>query len=234
SDVSGSWNTAPISRPRTLRIASYGRLSMRRPDKRISPRAMRPGGSINPMIAAPVNDLPAPDSPTTPSTSPGAIVKLTSRTAASVPRRVGNSTRSAQTSNSGATAIERRFCRTSACDAATGNRLDLVNHGRPFGPHRIVKLGVDVIAFARLDVEPHLEHRAREAAMARRLDSDRVGARRNLIGNGEDRIVAHGDDARGPAIGDRAVVARAGDFAPRRSPCLTTGDDEGKRDCGKQ
>ena len=31
SDVSGSWKTAPISRPRMVRIASYGRLSMRRP-----------------------------------------------------------------------------------------------------------------------------------------------------------------------------------------------------------
>ena len=34
------------------------------------PPAMRPGGSMKPMIAAPVSDLPAPDSPTTPSTSP--------------------------------------------------------------------------------------------------------------------------------------------------------------------
>ncbi len=34
---------APIERPRTLRISSYGRLSMRRPSKRISPRADPPG-----------------------------------------------------------------------------------------------------------------------------------------------------------------------------------------------
>ncbi len=40
------------------------------------------------MIAAPVSDLPAPDSPTTPSTSPGAMAKHTSCTATSVPRRV--------------------------------------------------------------------------------------------------------------------------------------------------
>ena len=45
------------------------------------------------MIAMPVSDLPAPDSPTTPSTSPGAMAKDTSSTATSVPRRVGNSTR---------------------------------------------------------------------------------------------------------------------------------------------
>src|SRR5437763_835107 len=101
SDVNGSWNTAPISRPRTLRIDAYGSLSMRRPDSRISPLAIRPGGSMRPMIAAPVSDLPAPDSPTTPSTSPSAIEKLTSLTATSVPRRVGNSTHNARTSSSG-------------------------------------------------------------------------------------------------------------------------------------
>ena len=66
---------------------------MRRPSSRISPPAMRPGGSSRPMMAAPVSDLPAPDSPTTPSTSPGAMSNETSSTATSVPRRVGNSTR---------------------------------------------------------------------------------------------------------------------------------------------
>ena len=89
SEVSGSWKTAPISRPRIRRIASDGRLSMRRPASRMAAAAMRPGGSISPMIAAPVSDLPAPDSPTTPRTSPGAIVNETSSTATSVPRRVG-------------------------------------------------------------------------------------------------------------------------------------------------
>src|SRR5689334_2301535 len=62
---------------------------------------MRPGGSSSPMIAAPVSDLPAPDSPTTPSTSPGAIANETPFTAVSTPRRVGNSTRRSRTSRSG-------------------------------------------------------------------------------------------------------------------------------------
>ena len=43
-------------------------------------------------MAAPVSDLPAPDSPTTPRTSPASIEKDTSSSARSVPRRVGNST----------------------------------------------------------------------------------------------------------------------------------------------
>ena len=52
-------------------------------------------------MALPVSDLPAPDSPTTPSTSPGAMSNDTSSTASSVPRRVGNSTRRVLTSRSG-------------------------------------------------------------------------------------------------------------------------------------
>src|SRR5262245_59308639 len=74
---------------------------MRRPSRRISAAAMRPGGSSRPMMALPVSDLPAPDSPTTPKTSPGAMSNDTSSTASSVPRRVGNSTRRFLTSSSG-------------------------------------------------------------------------------------------------------------------------------------
>ncbi len=60
---------------------------------------------MSPITAAPVSDLPAPDSPTTPSTSPAAISKETSCTAVSVPRRVGNSTRSRSTASSAVTAV---------------------------------------------------------------------------------------------------------------------------------
>src|SRR5512141_3011485 len=74
---------------------------MRSPFSFTSPAAMRPGGSSRPMTAEPVIDLPAPDSPTTPSTSPGWIASEMSSTATSVPRRVGNSTRRLRTSRSG-------------------------------------------------------------------------------------------------------------------------------------
>ena len=100
SEVSGSWKIAPILRPRILRRPSGGRLSMRLPSSSTSPPATRPGRSSSPMIAVPVIDLPAPDSPTTPSTSPGAMSKLTSSTATSVPRRVLNSTRRLRTASS--------------------------------------------------------------------------------------------------------------------------------------
>ena len=52
-------------------------------------------------MAAPVIDLPAPDLPTTPRISPGAMEKDTSFSATSVPRRVGNSTRRLRTSRRG-------------------------------------------------------------------------------------------------------------------------------------
>ena len=70
SEVSGSWKIAPISRPRSARMRAAGRSSMRCPASRISPPVMRPGGSSRPITAAPVSDLPAPDSPTTPRISP--------------------------------------------------------------------------------------------------------------------------------------------------------------------
>src|SRR6266576_6748654 len=62
---------------------------------------MRPGGSIRPMIAKPVTDFPAPDSPTTPSTSPLAISKEIPSMARSVARRVTNSTCRLRTERTG-------------------------------------------------------------------------------------------------------------------------------------
>src|SRR3954463_100789 len=101
SEVSGSWKIMPMRLPRTRRISSGGRLSMRSPESWISPPAMRPGRSISPMTASPVTDLPAPDSPTTPSTSPLAMSKETLSIARSVPRREANSTRRLRTERTG-------------------------------------------------------------------------------------------------------------------------------------
>ena len=64
-------------------------------------RRCGPGGSSRPMMAAPVSDLPAPDSPTTPRTSPGAMSKRdvvdrdAACRAASGTRRAGSSLRAA-------------------------------------------------------------------------------------------------------------------------------------------
>src|SRR5712691_3448495 len=58
---------------------------------------MRPGGSIRPITARPVTDFPAPDSPTTPSTSPLAMSKEIPSMARSRLRRVTKSTRRSRT-----------------------------------------------------------------------------------------------------------------------------------------
>src|SRR3979409_2697402 len=52
---------------------------------------MRPGGSISPITARPVKDFPAPDSPTTPSTSLLAMSNEMPSMARSVLRRVAHS-----------------------------------------------------------------------------------------------------------------------------------------------
>src|SRR6478752_10144429 len=62
---------------------------------------MRPGGSSRPMIARPVTDLPAPDSPTTPSTSPLAMSKETPSMARRVLWRETNSTCRLRTERTG-------------------------------------------------------------------------------------------------------------------------------------
>ena len=62
---------------------------------------MCPGGGKRPKTALPVMDLPAPDSPTIPTISPGAIVRLMSSNAVNTPCRVGISTRRPRTSRTG-------------------------------------------------------------------------------------------------------------------------------------
>src|SRR5664279_3147871 len=161
-----------MERPRTLRICSYGRLSMRRPSKRTWPPLIRPGGSSKPMIAAPVSDFPAPDSPTTPRISPGAIEKLTPSSATNRPRRPANSTWRLSTSSSGdGMRLGRRRRRAPA-------------HGL-FVVHSDVEIrgelvGADchqVIPRARSNVERDLALESRAAGAARRaLDDDLANA----------------------------------------------------------
>src|SRR5580698_713177 len=62
---------------------------------------MRPGGSINPMIARPATDFPAPDSPTTPNTSPLAMSKEIPSMARRTLWRVTNSTPRLRTERTG-------------------------------------------------------------------------------------------------------------------------------------
>ena len=100
--VRGSWKIIPIRRPRTPRIASSDS-----PVDTLSAEAdLAPGdaagGSTRPMIAAPVTDLPAPDSPTTPRTSPLAISNETPSIAVNTPRRRCKLTRRSRIERMGA------------------------------------------------------------------------------------------------------------------------------------
>ena len=73
--VIGSWNTTAISRPRRARTSSRGAVSRSRPAKRIAPRSSVRALLSRPVSAIAVMLLPLPDSPTSPSTSPGAMEK---------------------------------------------------------------------------------------------------------------------------------------------------------------
>ena len=101
NEVSGSWKTMPICLPRMARISSSASVSMRWPCNQISPDTRRPGASSRPMMADPVSDFPAPDSPTRPRISPAARSKLTSLIAVKGPCLVGNSTTRFLTESSG-------------------------------------------------------------------------------------------------------------------------------------
>ena len=72
SDVIGSWKIIAISLPRIDRTSLSDIWRMSSPLKMTSPAAILPGGvGIKRMIESPVMLLPEPDSPTTPSVSPG-------------------------------------------------------------------------------------------------------------------------------------------------------------------
>ena len=75
SEVIGSWNTMPISLPRTRRISSSESVIRSRPANMTSPPVMRPGGSgMRRMIDSAPTDLPEPLSPTIATVSPGSTV----------------------------------------------------------------------------------------------------------------------------------------------------------------
>ena len=77
--------------PRTLVSCFSLRPRISRPWKRMEPRTSALLGS-SPMLASAVTDVPEPDSPTMPRTSPAASVKSTPRTAWTTPSFVGKST----------------------------------------------------------------------------------------------------------------------------------------------
>ena len=86
--IIGSWKIIAMSRPRAspLLLGEPNQRAM----ARISPATTRPGASTSPMIEKPVTDLPDPDSPTNPSTSPAPTARSTPSTARTSPALLVN------------------------------------------------------------------------------------------------------------------------------------------------
>ena len=89
SDVIGSWNTIPMSLPRTFRICALESCRRSRPSKMTSPATILPGGSgISPMIESALTLLPQPLSPTMPTISPSSTEYEMPSTASTTPLSV--------------------------------------------------------------------------------------------------------------------------------------------------
>ena len=84
----GSWKIIEISLPRSLRIDSSSSAHRSRPSNSMRPPAISPLGGRSRMTVVAIVLLPQPDSPTTPTISPGSTWKLTSRMAVRMPSRV--------------------------------------------------------------------------------------------------------------------------------------------------
>src|SRR5829696_8987783 len=79
-----------MSSPRISRRRSSDAASRFSPANRISPPTILPGAETSLITDSAVIDLPHPDSPTSPSSSPSPRWKLTPSTARTTPARVGN------------------------------------------------------------------------------------------------------------------------------------------------
>ena len=90
----------PMSLPRNACQSRSDSPTSSRPRNRIEPVTAAVRGS-RPMIACAETDLPHPDSPTTPSTSPARTSNETCRTACTTPSSVGKSTPRPLTLSSG-------------------------------------------------------------------------------------------------------------------------------------
>ena len=111
SDVMGSWKIMPISLPRTRRSWAGESVSRPRPARRTpSPRTVAESGS-RPMTDSPKVLLPHPDSPTTPTISPGSTRSDTSSRASTSPPCERKLTERPRTSSTGSvtagSAVER-------------------------------------------------------------------------------------------------------------------------------
>ena len=84
------WNTVAMSVQRYLRSSSWSIVVMSVPSNRIVPPAIRPGRCSSRSRAMPRVVLPDPDSPISPTNSPGSIANVTLLTASTGACRLGS------------------------------------------------------------------------------------------------------------------------------------------------
>src|SRR5947209_4949884 len=82
----------PMRRPRTANSSAWSSVARSRPSKRTSPPVIAPLAPSKRMMASAITDLPDPLSPTMPTISPGATVKLARPSTSVAPRRPRNAT----------------------------------------------------------------------------------------------------------------------------------------------
>src|ERR1700737_3607817 len=102
SDVIGSWKIMATSLPRNSRTSSSFIWTTSRSLNRIRPETIRPGSGTSRRMENAVIVFPEPDSPTIPTVSPRATLKLIPSTAWTIPREVKNCGPRSSTRNRGA------------------------------------------------------------------------------------------------------------------------------------
>ena len=122
SEVIGSWNTMPMSRPRTVPdLVVAERKKIAAGEAITLPQMMRPGGHVmRRMMESALTDLPQPDSPTTATVSPGFTSKVMPSTALTTPSEVKKCVLRSWTSRSCSTGLP----------AADGIILKPVDHSK--------------------------------------------------------------------------------------------------------
>ena len=140
SDVIGSWKTMAMRAPRTRRIASASLSSRSSPSRRMRPATICPGGGTSRMIDSDVTLLPQPDSPTSPSTSPRSMAKLTPSTARTVPAPVANCVRRPSTDSSATQTFSRgsRVSRSQSPSRFTANTVSMMARPGNVASHHAV------------------------------------------------------------------------------------------------
>src|SRR5262249_46639523 len=185
----GSWYTMATRRPRRARSSDAPRLATSRPSTTMPPLTRRPDPPRQRTTARATVDLPQPDSPTSPSASPGAISKLRSGTTLTSPARVQYEIRACSTTRTGVSVTEPDLPETDSeeVEADHQRRDGRAGEERHVRPHRHHAVGI-------------LDHAAPVGIGRRQPDAEEAeGADDHHV---VARAQAHVDDEGPPRVGE--------------------------------